>query len=181
MTRHMRPRFTPAEDAILRAIWPLPLPLKASMHRLPGRDSVQAATRASHLGLGKRPVKFTGSSVSVCRMAIERELRSLPQTRARLMVATGFSHFSVHSQVASMHAAGEIHIERWHLGKGSRRRFSPVYAVGAGVDATKPTVYRLRHQPLGTVKVDRFPGAFQALTARPVVGLDVPFGTMVAA
>lgn len=170
-------RYTAEEDAIMREIWTSTVAIKTLLHQLPGRSFASVVTRACSLGLGRRPKMTRGCRYVPIHALALQQLRRGPMRHAQIMLATGYSLSAVSAWTKRMHASGEIHIVRRHrnLGKGCRQ--TSVWALGPGIDAPLLPPTPDRRRPVRAPKVDMF----ATLTARPLVGLDVPFGAMVAA
>jgi len=168
------PRYTDEEDDIIRKIWASKKTIKAQMDLLPRRTVGSVSTRACFLGLGKRKTRLRGTPCIPVTVFVQRALARGPMTNAQLVKHTGFCLSPICEWTKKRHAAGELHIARWVCGNGRGSRFVAVYALGKGIDAVRP-------EPLGERRVRRRPSTaslFASLTMRPVVGFDIPFGTL---
>lgn len=167
--------WTPEQDQALRDIWPTGK--RINSHRdLFGEHTYGAImARASNLGLGRRAKCARGQS-PIAWPLIEKELEGQSASVRNLAIALSLNEKTVHRLIAQAHASQKVHIAEWERRTKSAKA-TPVYGLGAGVDAEKP-------QPMTSAEKNRRCLAAKrqkrAAAGLPVRGIN-PFATAAGA
>lgn len=133
--------WTPEQDAALSELWVSGKRIKDHMHLFGEHTYAAVMTRASVLKLGHRPDCPRGQS-PIAWLLIKRALEKGPLTRDEIMMTVQADCSTIYRKMNEAIRDKKAHIKGWKRGRsinGTLGKLLPIYAIGPGRNAAKPS------------------------------------------